>query len=230
MFETLTTMFELITQYWSYFARGVGNTLLLSFAAVIGGSAFGAVIYAIRASSIKPISFIGKAYIDIFRGTPMIVQVWIAFLQLPKIIPFPDGVFMGMALERTLPVLLALILNSAAYVAEIIRAGVEAVDKGQMEAARSVGMPKLMAMKEIIMPQAIKNVIPAICNEFVTLIKETAVIHLVGVGDLMYNMNAVKSQTYQILPNYYIVGILYFIINFFASRAVSLIERKMKKA
>ncbi len=220
---------EIIANYWPYFLRGTRNTIFLSLAAVLGGCIFGLLIGLLRMSKNKVLSSIAKVYIAIFRGTPIIVQLWIFYLQLSKIIPFPEGMILEMDLARLLPCLIALSLNSAAYLAEILRAGIEAVDKGQMEAARSLGMTKTMAMVQIVLPQALKNVLPAVCNEFITLVKETAIIQYLGVGDLMYNMNAVKTQTYMILENYYIVGFIYFVINYFASKGVGLLERKMHK-
>lgn len=219
----------LVTKYWPYFLRGTRNTIILALAAVIGGCVVGLIISLLRMSKNRVVSSLARAYISVFRGVPMIVQLWIFYLQLTKLVSFPEGIFLGMDLTRLLPCLIALSLNSGAYVAEILRAGIEAVDVGQMEAARSIGMPTSMAMKEIILPQAIKNILPAICNEFITLVKETAIIQYLGVADLMYSMNAVKSATYKILPNYYIVGVIYFVLNFFAGRGVAMIERRMNR-
>ena len=225
--EFFSDIIGLVVDYWPYFLRGSRNTIVISFFAVIGGCILGVGLSALRMSKHTVLRKIASGYISIFRGIPIIVQLWIFYLQLSKFIPFPDGLFLGMDLSRLLPCLLALSCNSAAYVAEILRAGIESVDKGQMEAARSIGMPQSMAMRKIVFPQAIKNVLPAICNEFITLVKETAIIQYLGIADLMYSMGAVKSMTYMMLENYYIVGVIYFIINYFASKGVDLIEKKL---
>ena len=227
--EIFYDMIYLVTSYWPYFLRGTRNTIVLALLAVVGGCLAGLIVALLRMSKNRVVSSVARAYIAVFRGTPMIVQLWIFYLQLTKLMSFPEGMFLGMDLTRLLPCLIALSLNSGAYVAEILRAGIQAVDIGQMEAARSIGMPASMAMKEIVLPQAIKNILPAICNEFITLVKETAIIQYLGVADLMYSMNAVKTITYKILPNYYIVGVIYFVLNFLAGRGVSIIERRMNR-
>ncbi len=225
----IVDIFSLLTKYWPYFLRGTRNTIFIALAAVVGGCLAGLIISLMRMSKNPLLSIPARVYITVFRGTPIIVQLWIFYLQLTKLISFPEGIFLGMDLTRLLPCLIALSLNSGAYVAEILRAGIQAVDVGQMEAARSIGMPKALAMKEIILPQAVKNILPAICNEFITLVKETAIIQYLGVADLMYSMNAVKTITYQILPNYYIVGVIYFVLNLLAGRGVDMVERRMNR-
>ena len=134
-----------------------------------------------------------------------------------------------MKYELVIPCLIAICLNSGAYVSEIFRAGIEAVDKGQMEAALCVGMKRGMAMRMIVLPQAIKNVLPALCNEFVTLIKETAVVSYLGVADLFYSNTQVKTMTYMMLSSFLVLAMCYFILCFVTSRAVGLLERRLHK-
>lgn len=227
--DMLNEIFELLVDYSPYFIRGTRNTVAIAFLGVFFGVIFGLMVTLLRMSKNRIISSLAGCYIAVFRGTPMIVQLWIFYLQLSKYMPFPEGMFLGMDMSRLGPCLVALSLNSAAYIAEILRAGIQAVDVGQMEAARSLGFKPWQSMKEIILPQAVKNVLPAICNEFITLIKETAIIQYLGVADLMYSMNSVKTMTYKILPNYYIVGGIYFVLNCIASKGVSILERKMKQ-
>lgn len=159
----------------------------------------------------------------------MLVQLWIVYYQL-DFIPFPDMTVWGVDLERALPCAIALSLNSSAYVAEIIRAGIEAVDPGQNEAARSIGMTKVQSMTHIIMPQAIKNILPAIGNEFITMIKETSIIQYLGVSDLMYNNGIVATATYDPLPCYYISAIIYLILNLVMGKGVNILERRLKRS
>ena len=145
------------------------------------------------------------AYIAVFRSTPMMVQLYIIFYGLFSVIKIPSVVILGFIdLSRFIPGVVALALNSSAYVAEIIRAGIQAVDKGQMEGARSCGMTNAQAMRYVVMPQAVKNILPAIGNEFVTMVKETSIIQYLGIGNLMYNNGIVVTSTYNPLPCYYI--------------------------
>ena len=196
-------IFEIFTDYYRYFLRGAQATILLSLAVVFVGSILGSLLGIMRLSNNKLFSGFSKLYITVIRGTPLLVQLWIVYFQL-DFIKYPDWVVLGMDFERLAPCVIALSLNSAAYVAEIIRAGIQAVDKGQGEAARSIGMTQGQAMRTIILPQAVKNILPAIGNEFVTMIKETAVVQYLGITDLMYNNGIVVTSTYNPLPCYYI--------------------------
>lgn len=217
------------SHYSSYFINGTRVTLVLSLFTVLLGSMVGSLGAFMRLSKNPILNGIAGIYISIFRGTPLIVQLWICFFQLGKVIPFPEITIWGVDMERFLPCLIALALNSGAYVAEIIRAGIQAVDKGQMEAARSIGMGKVMAMRMIILPQAIKNILPAVGNEFVTMIKETAIIQYLGIPDLMYSADAVKFITYQPLPPLYCAAIIYFVLNFVTSKGVNAFERRLSR-
>ena len=179
-------IFEIFTDYYRHFLRGAQATILLSLAVVFVGSILGSLLGIMRLSNNKLFSGFSKLYITVIRGTPLLVQLWIVYFQL-DFIKYPDWVVLGMDFERLAPCVIALSLNSAAYVAEIIRAGIQAVDKGQGEAARSIGMTQGQAMRTIILPQAVKNILPAIGNEFVTMVKETSIIQYLGISDLMYN-------------------------------------------
>lgn len=224
---------EILSKYYPYYLEGARNTIVLALIGVVGGVISGLIICLMRMIKGKNVlSVILKAfsrvYIEIFRGTPVIVQLWVAYFGIPKLLPMPKGNLLGMDLECMVPCMIAVCLNSGAYVAEIFRAGIEAVDPGQMEAALCVGMKKGLAMRKIVLPQAIKNVVPALCNEFVTLIKETAVISYLGVADLFYMNSVVKTLTYNMLPCYLILAACYFVLCFVASRLVSILERRLR--
>ena len=224
---------EILGKYYPYYLHGIRNTLVLALIGVVGGVFCGLIVCLLRMSKgknpiMKILKGVSRVYIEIFRGTPVIVQLWVAYFGIPKLIPMPSGSLLGMALDCMLPCMIAVSLNSGAYVAEIFRAGIEAVDPGQMEAALCVGMKKGMAMRLIVLPQAIKNVVPALCNEFVTLIKETAVISYLGVADLFYMNSVVKTLTYEMLPCYIILAGCYFVLCFVASRLVSVLERRLR--
>ena len=137
---------------------------------------------------------------------------------------------MGVELARVMPCILALSMNSAAYVAEVIRSGIQAVDFGQTEAALSCGMTHPQAMMQIVLPQAVKNILPALGNEFVTMIKETSIIQYLGVGDLMYNNGIVVTATYNPLPCYYISAMIYLTLNIVLGKGLDVFERRMKRS
>lgn len=132
----------------------------------------------------------------------------------------------GVDLERALPCIIALSINSSAYVAEIIRAGIQAVDKGQMEGARSCGMTNAQAMRYVVMPQAVKNILPAIGNEFVTMVKETSIIQYLGIGD----HGIVVTSTYNPLPCYYISAIIYLALNIILGKGLNIFEGRLRKS
>ena len=222
-------MIHIFQNYYEYFLVETRTTILISLITVFFGFVLGCVIALMRLSNNLILNKFAGAYIKILRGTPMLVQLWIVYYQL-DFIPFPDMTVWGVDLERALPCAIALSLNSSAYVAEIIRAGIEAVDPGQNEAARSIGMTKVQSMTHIIMPQAIKNILPAIGNEFITMIKETSIIQYLGVSDLMYNNGIVATATYDPLPCYYISAIIYLILNLVMGKGVNILERRLKRS
>ena len=217
--------FSFIVEYMPYYFEGIKYTLLISFVAVLFGAVFGSLLFYMKSSNfhiwkIKPLKIIAVAYIEIIRGTPMILQIFIVYAGAEP--------FFGMDLSALQAAFVAIALNSAAYVSEIVRAGIDAVDKGQMEAARSLGMKKSTAMMLIVVPQAVRNIIPAIGNEFVAVIKESSMASVVGVGELMYAAKIVQGSTYRSLEPLIVAAGFYFILTFTLGRVISLIERRMK--
>ena len=217
-------IWEIATNYYQYFLRGTRTTILISLLTVFCGSILGCLIAFMRLSKFKPLEKFASIYITVIRGTPMLVQLYIVYYQL-DFISYPTGTLFGVDLERALPCIIALSINSSAYVAEIIRAGIQAVDKGQMEGARSCGMTNAQAMRCVVMPQAVKNILPAIGNEFVTMVKETSIIQYLGIGDLMYNNGIVVTSTYNPLPCYYISAIIYLALNIILGKGLNLLEQ-----
>ena len=217
--------FSFIVEYMPYYFEGIKYTLLISFVAVLFGAVFGSLLFYMKSSNfhiwkIKPLKIIAVAYIEIIRGTPMILQIFIVYAGAEP--------FFGMDLSALQAAFVAIALNSAAYVSEIVRAGIDAVDKGQMEAARSLGMKKSTAMMLIVVPQAVRNILPAIGNEFVAVIKESSMASVVGVGELMYAAKIVQGSTYTTLEPLIVPEGFYFILTFTLGRVISLIERRMK--
>ena len=217
-------MGTIFSKYWYHFlVKGVGTTLVLSFITVVAGSVLGAFLAIGKMSKIKPLDWLITAFVEIIRGTPLLLQLYIGYFLIPQMFPFLN-------LDEFGCVALSLILNSGAYVSEIIRSGIQAVDKGQTEAARSLGLGSATTMVNVVLPQAVKNILPALCNEFITIIKETSLASTFFVGELMTVYLMVKGVTYSPIPTLMIVGIIYFVLNFVLSKLLKLVERRMKHA
>ncbi len=219
--------FSFVPNYLPYYFAGVKYTLLISLITVFFGALFGSLLFFMKTSNfhiwkIKPLKIIAVVYIEIIRGTPMLLQILIMYAG--------SKMFFGIDLSPFTSAVIAIALNSAAYVSEIVRAGIEAVDKGQMEAARSLGMKKSTAMMLIVIPQAVKNILPAIGNEFVAIIKESSMASIIGVNELMFAGKVVVGSTYLGLEPYIVAAVFYFIMTFTLGRIISLIERRMKKS
>ena len=220
--KILKDMAEIFAKYWkSFLIEGLFNTLYLSFIAVFFGTILGAVICLIKMSKIKPLAWLSTAFVEIIRGTPMLLQLYIGVFIVPLFLPFLGG-------NDFVSVAVTLVLNSAAYVSEIIRSGISAVDKGQTEAARSLGLNGTTTMTDIVLPQAVKNILPALGNEFITVIKETSLASTFFIGELMTQYHVIVGKTHNSLPILMIIGIIYFILNFVLSKALGFFERRMK--
>lgn len=226
----ITKILDMLVSYGPYFWKGTKVTVILSVNSVILGVILAIFLAFMKMSKHKVLSKIASVYVDIIRGTPLIVQLWIVYLQLSKFVAFPDVMIGGVDMTRYLPCLIALTMNSGAYVSEIIRGGILSVDKGQTEAARSLGMSHWMSMRLVILPQAIRTILPAIGNELVTMIKETAIIQYLGIADIMYARNTVATITYSILPSYYCAAIIYLALNIISTRGLRIWERKLQRA
>lgn len=209
---------ELIIKYWPLFLEGATTTVLLSFFSVIVGVGCGTLMALARLSSNKFLSKAAKVYIDIIRGTPLLVQLYLVYFGLATVLDLNDFVSGVIAVS----------INTTAYIAEIIRSGIQSVDKGQMEAARSMGMPKRMAMRQIILPQAMKNILPAIGNEFATLIKETSIVSLIGIHDLMYSSDTVRGATFTVFIPLLMTAFLYFVMTTTIAFFMDKLERKLQ--
>ena len=188
---------KLLVKYYPVYLSGLWGTLWISAVTVLFGALLGVLVALMRMSRFKLLRGISKAYIEVLRGTPILLQLYFFWIGLPKLVPFE--------LSDTQCIVAALAVNASAFISEIIRAGIGAVDKGQWEAARSIGLSEAHVMTRIILPQAVKNILPALCNEFISTVKGTFL--------------ALQSLT--------IVGIIYFLLNFILSRLLRVIERRL---
>jgi len=208
-----------------YFIEGIKYTILISVISVIAGVILGSLLCFMKNTTFKigrfnPISFIATAYIEIIRGTPMLLQILIVYTAFDQLL--------GTSMEALTAAIIAVSLNSGAYVSEIIRGGIDGVDKGQFEAARSLGMSKVKAMRLVVIPQAIRNILPAIGNEFVTVIKDSSMASTIGVGELMYASKIVTGATFRGLEPLIIAAGFYFVVTFTLGRILNYVERRMK--
>lgn len=217
----MNVVFDLLTRFPMMFLKGAGLTLFMAFLTVLFGAIFGSLLCFLRRSSFAPFRFVAAVYVEVIRGTPMLLQIMLSNFVLPDLI--------GMNIPPLYTVIIALVLNSAAYVSEIIRAGINAVDKGQAEAARSLGMSSSMTMIHIILPQAIKNILPALGNEFIMIIKDSSLGATYFVGDLMTVQALLKGSMYLVWEPLVAVGMIYFIMTFTLSKCVDKFERSLSK-
>jgi len=219
--DYFNNIIKIMSEYWDVFlVTGVGYTLLLSFITVFFGAILGVFLCLGRMANFKPLNWVVIAIVEVVRGTPILLQLYIGYFLVPKILPFTVPDFLS--------VCIALIINSAAYTSEIFRSGIQAVDKGQTEAARSLGLSASQTMTRIILPQAIKNILPALGNEFVMIIKETSLASTFFVGELMTSYLKVKGNTYLTMECLLIVGVIYFAMTSVLSKLLSIFERRLK--
>ena len=222
--------FSFLPKYIPAFVRGVEYTLLLSVVSVALAVIPALLLAIMRLSKNKVVRAVSGAYIAIFRSTPLLVQLSIIYFGLFHYIQLPRYLLFGfIAINRFIPGVVALALNSSAYVAEIFRAGILAVDAGQAEAARSLGLSSWQSMRLVVLPQAIKNVLPALANELVTMVKESSICSSLGMAELMYAAQTVSGNSYITLAPFVLAAIIYFAINYPASKGIEAIERRMRR-
>ncbi|MDN3016596.1 amino acid ABC transporter permease [Paenibacillus sp. BSR1-1] len=212
--------FSQIVPYIPFILKGIWVTLKFVIIAIIFGFLLGTILSLFKISSNKALNWIGKVYTSIFRGTPLILQLMLIYFAIPQLT--------GYDIQPFLASILAFGLNSAAYVSEIIRAGIQAVDKGQTEAAQALGVPYRLMMKDIILPQAFKNILPALMNEFVTLTKESALVSTIGYLDLMRRAQVVGADTYRNFEPLIFVGLIYWLMIMVLTTMGRIVERRMK--
>ncbi|MCI2059223.1 MAG: amino acid ABC transporter permease [Oscillibacter sp.] len=211
---------KLWMKYHAVFLSGLYGTLWISAVTILLGTALGVLIALMRMGRIKPVRILAEAYIELLRGTPILLQLYFFWIGLPKVFP-------ALELTDTQCIVTALAVNASAYISEIIRAGINAVDQGQWEAARSIGLSDIHVMTRVIFPQAVKNILPALGNELISTIKGTSLASVFFVGELMTSYKSVQSATFLALQSLTIVGVIYFLLNFTLSRLLGLLERRL---
>ena len=248
--------FAKLAPYGEMFGQGLAITVMLSIGTVAVGAVLGVILALMRMSDLRPLRFLGldkegrlrgpgvlttlskfnplsflaTAYVEILRSTPVIVQIAVIYYGIFGVIDLPTFSLFGITkFHRFFPGVVALGMNSGAYLCEIIRSGIQSIDGGQSEAARSLGLSQGQTLRFIILPQAIRNILPAIANEFVVIIKESAVTYTIGVQDIMAVVQSVKGATYLIMEPLLVATALYFCLCFPTSKLIAHFERRMSR-
>lgn len=225
-FQEIADIFQ---KYQSMFLRGAGNTLYIAIIATLIGSVIGLIIGVLQTYPapkktfprwvLKILKVASSFYIEFFRGTPMIVQSMVIY--------YGSLQFFGIDMNRTFAALFIVSINTGAYMSEIVRGGIISIDKGQFEAAHAIGMNHIQTMVTIILPQVIRNILPATGNEFVINIKDTSVLNVIGVTELYFQSKTISSTNYMYFQVFAITCVLYFIMTVTVTRILRFFERKM---
>ena len=249
--------FRMTFKYGEMIGEGLVITILLAALTVVLGFILGVVLAIMRMTDIRPfrslgldkdghlrgkgflltlskfnpISFLATVYVEVIRSTPVLVQILIIYLGVfGQLIRLPRFTILGfIKFERFLPGVVALGINSGAYLCEIIRSGIQSIDGGQTEASRSLGLNKGKTLRYVVLPQAIRNILPAIANEFVVIIKESAITYTIGVQDIMAAINSIKGATFLIMEPLLVATALYFCLCFPTSKLIAYVERRMSR-
>lgn len=220
--------FSFLPEYWAYFNYGVIVTIMISACVVFFGTIIGVLITFVKRSSFTPLKCLANFYVWIFRGTPMVVQIMIAFAWMHfNNMPTVNFGVLDLDFSRLLPGIIIISLNSGAYISEIVRAGIEAVPKGQLEAAYSLGIRPKNAMRYVILPQAFKNILPALGNEFITIIKDSALLQTIGVMELWNGAQTVVTSTYLPITPLLFAAFYYLMVTTVLSYLLTILENKM---
>lgn len=222
-------MFDFMKQYYPVFIEGTAQTILISVIGVLIGILLGLFFVMMRLSKLKVFEYIARIYIAIVRGTPSMIQVMLIYYTLSKVISIPQVQFLGSGLDRVIPGSIALGINSGAYTAEIFRSGIISISRGQTEAGLSLGLSEKTTMFSIILPQAIRNILPALGNEFISLIKESSVLFYIGVQEVTAQALGVGGTLYNFVPPLIVAAIIYFVLTFLLSQLMQFIEKRMSR-
>ena len=200
---------KILAKYYPVFLKGLGGTMWLAGVTLLAGTVLGLLVAFLRMSKFQPLS-----------GTPILLQLYFFWILLPKVLPFE--------MSDTACIIVALIINASAYIAEIVRAGIAAVDPGQWEAGRSIGLTEIHLMQKIIMPQAVKNILPALVNQFIACIKETSLASVFFIRELTTAYKTVQASTFLTIQPLLISGLIYLVVTTVLSFAAGRIEGRLK--
>lgn len=226
---SLEWVINILKSNWPMFLRGAGMTLFISIIGTVIGTAIGLIVGVVRTIPIpergakrvflKIINVILSIYIEFFRGTPMIVQAMVIY--------YGSAAAFGIDINRIFAGLFIVSINTGAYMSEIVRGGIISIDKGQFEAAEAIGMNHLQTMTNVILPQVVRNILPATGNEFVINIKDTSVLNVISVSELYFQTKTISGNNFRYFESFFITCIIYFIMTFTVTRILRAVEKKL---
>ena len=229
--DFFTDVANILAEHYEFLLRGVGYTMLIALVGTVAGLLIGLATGVLRTCPLSKNGFVRvlqrilngiiTVYVEIFRGTPMMVQAMVIYWGYA----FASG---GQTLPLIPSGILIVSINTGAYMAEIVRGGIISIDKGQFEGAAAVGMTHWQAMLHIILPQVLRNILPSVANEFVINIKDTSVLNVIGVTELYYFAGIIKRESFQTFQTYFVICVIYFILTFSVTRILRLIEKRLQ--
>ena len=227
----MLALWKILVKYKMLLIGGVKITVIISILTILFGLIFGTLMAFMKMSKVRLLRWFAKAYVEFIRGTPVLVQISIVFYGLPMIgIQVPSIMFGGVDISRLVSGIVALTINSTAYICEIVRGGILSVDRGQTEGALALGMSNARTLLCIVLPQAMKNILPSLSNEFITIIKTSSQVSVIGIGELMYAADTIRGISFQPMAPLILVALIYFLITSVFSFILKKIEKRMSRS
>lgn len=227
----MMSLIDVLIKYRVMLFNGAKITLIISLATIILGLLFGTIMAFMKMSKILPLRWFANIYVEFIRGTPVLAQISIVFYGLPMMgIDVPSIMLGDVDISRLVSGIIALSINSTAYICEIVRSGIQSVNYGQTEGALALGMSNVRAMLCIVLPQAMKNILPALGNEFITIIKTSSQVSVIGIAELMYAADTIRGISFQPMAPLLVVTLIYFVITFCISLILKRIEKSMRRS
>lgn len=227
----MLALWKILVKYKMLLIGGVKITVIISVLTILFGLLFGILMAFMKMSKVRPLRWFANAYVEFIRGTPVLVQISIVFYGLPMIgIHVPSIMFGGVDISRLVSGIVALTINSTAYICEIVRGGILSVDRGQTEGALALGMSNARTLLCIVLPQAMKNILPSLSNEFITIIKTSSQVSVIGIGELMYAAETIRGISFQPMAPLILVALIYFVITSVFSFVLKNVEKRMARS
>ena len=227
----MLALWKILVKYKMLLIGGVKITVIISVLTILFGLIFGILMAFMKMSKVRLLRWFANAYVEFIRGTPVLVQISIVFYGLPMIgIQVPSIMLGGVDISRLVSGIVALTINSTAYICEIVRGGILSVDRGQTEGALALGMSNARTLLCIVLPQAMKNILPSLSNEFITIIKTSSQVSVIGIGELMYAAETIRGISFQPMAPLILVALIYFLITSVFSFILKNIEKRMSRS
>ena len=227
----MINLINILTKYHVMLLNGAKITLIVSILTIFFGLILGTLMAFMKMSKIAPLRWLANVYVEFIRGTPVLVQISIVFYGLPMMgLDIPSIMVGSVDISRLVSGIVALTINTTAYVCEIVRSGIQSIDKGQTEGALALGMTNVRTRFCIVLPQAMKNILPALGNEFITIIKTSSQVSVIGIAELMYAADTIRGISFQPMAPLILVAIIYFVITFIFSLILKWVEKFMRRS